>query len=319
MWTGTRTGPWSAVLGPVSERGPSAGLVLKKGRIVGQWGDTGRPDMTFSIAKSYLAVLTGLAVDDGLIGSIDDAVARSVPGPLFAGEHNGKVTWRHLLHQTSEWQGELFGKPDQIDHNRQVGRGADNSRKGQRRDLHAPGSFYEYNDVRVNVLSRSLLELFRRPLPDVLRERIMNPIGASNGWVWHGYENSWVEIDGQRVQSVPGGGHWGGGLFISALDHARFGLLITRNGRWQDRVLLSEDWVAAMLTSSPLRADYGFLWWLNRGPAANAAAPPTAACALGAGGNVIWVDRENDLVAVMRWLSPDKMPEFIRLLMAAKA
>jgi hypothetical protein len=142
------TGPWSAVLGPVRERGGSAGLVLQSGRVLAAWGEIARADMTFSIAKSYLAVLTGLAVDDGLIGDIDEPVGTRVPGPLFADAHNAKVTWRHLLEQTSEWRGELFGKPDQIDHNRLVAPNADNSRKGELREWQTPGNFYEYNDVR---------------------------------------------------------------------------------------------------------------------------------------------------------------------------
>lgn len=312
------TGPWSAVLGPVRPRGAGAGMILKGGRVVAQWGETDRPDMTFSIAKSYLAVLAGLAVDDGLIADIDASVGQAVPGPLFESEHNRKVTWRHLLQQTSEWHGDLFGKPDQIDHNRHVGPQADNSRKGQLRELQEPGSFYEYNDVRVNLLSWSLLHVFRRPLPDVLRERVMDPIGASDAWKWLGYDNAWVDIDGQRMQSVPGGGHWGGGLFIGAADHARFGLLIASGGLWNGRRILSERWIASMLAPSPALENYGFLWWLNRGPHANASAPSTAACALGAGGNVVWLDRDNDLVVVTRWLSPAKFAEFISRVMQAR-
>ncbi|MCX7321205.1 MAG: serine hydrolase [Hyphomicrobiales bacterium] len=174
------TGPWSAVLGPVRERGGPAGMVLQGGRLLASWGDIARADMTFSIAKSYLATLAGLALDDGLIGDLDEPVATRVPGPLFADAHNAVITWRQLLQQTSEWRGELFGKPDQIDHHRLVAPNADNSRKGELRVLHEPGAFYEYNDVRVNLLSLSLLHLFKRPLPDVLRERIMDPIGASD-------------------------------------------------------------------------------------------------------------------------------------------
>ena len=79
----------------------------------------------------------------------------------------------------------------------------------------------------------------------------MDPIGASRDWAWHGYDNAWVEIDGGRIQSVPGGGHWGGGLFIGADDHARFGLLIARFGAWNGRRLVSERWIRAMLTPSP--------------------------------------------------------------------
>ncbi|WP_204274001.1 hypothetical protein, partial [Stenotrophomonas maltophilia] len=68
---------------------------------------------------------------------------------------------------------------------------------GQKRELRTPGSYYEYNDVRVNLLGYCLLQRFRRPLPDVLRERVMDPIGASPDWQWQGYRNSFVDIDGR--------------------------------------------------------------------------------------------------------------------------
>lgn len=310
-------GPWTEIVGPVKERGGPAGLVLKGGKIVAEWGDTNRTDMTFSIAKSYVSVLAGIAFGDGLIRDLDEPVGKSVDGPVFAGAHNAQVTWRHLLHQSSEWQGEIFGKSDQVDHNRQIGPGADNSRKGQRRELNAPGTFYEYNDVRVNVLGYALLRLFRRPLPEVLRERIMDPIGASGDWRWEGYETSFVEIDGKRVQSVPGGGHWGGGLFIGARDHARFGLLMARRGEWDGKQLLSPGWIEQSLTPSPTLADYGFLWWLNRGPQANPSLPASAFSALGAGSNVIWVDPEHDLVAVLRWIDKAAIKGFCERLIAA--
>jgi len=311
------SGPWSDVVGPVRERGGPAGLILKGGRVVAEWGDTNRTDMTFSIAKSYLAVLAGLAFDDGLITDVDEPVSRTVKDPLFEGERNGAITWRHLLQQSSEWQGEIFGKSDQVDHNRQIGPGADNSRKGQRRELQAPGSYYEYNDVRVNVLGYALLQRFRRPLPQVLRERIMDPIGASASWEWQGYSTSWTDIDGRSIQSVPGGGHWGGGLFIGARDHARFGLLISRGGAWNGRQLLSRAWIAQMLTPSPTLANYGYLWWLNRGPTARPNVPPGAVYALGAGVNAIWIDPASDLVAVLRWIDKTALDGFVDRLVAS--
>ena len=83
--------------------------------------------------------------------------------------------------------------------------------KGTKRKMQPPGTHWEYNDVRVNRLALSLLRVFRRPLPHVLKERIMDPIGASATWEWHGYENSYVDIDGTKMQSVSGGAHWGRG------------------------------------------------------------------------------------------------------------
>jgi CubicO group peptidase (beta-lactamase class C family) len=134
------TGPWSEVAGVVRARGGPAGLVLAGGRIVAQWGDTSRADMTFSVAKSYLAILAGVAVADGLIRSLDEPVGESVQGPWFESAHNAAITWRHLLQQTSEWEGVLWEKSDQVDHYRSVGLGGDNSRKGDPRPRRNPGS-----------------------------------------------------------------------------------------------------------------------------------------------------------------------------------
>jgi len=174
----------------------------------------------------------------------------------------------------------------------------------EQRQLHEPGTHFKYNDVRVNLLASSLLQIYRRPLPVILRERIMNPIGASPTWRWHGYDNSWVTLDGQRMQSVSGGGHWGGGLFICTRDHARFGYLVLRNGRWKDQQLLSERWMKLLQQPAQAKADYGAMWWLNTDRARIPAAPASSFYAAGFGGNYIYVDRENDLLIVLRW-TPD--------------
>ena len=71
--------PHDQPIGIVRPRGPAAGMVLRHGRIVAQWGDVARPDTTFSVAKSYLGLLCGIAVDRGLIRSVDDPVWQSMP------------------------------------------------------------------------------------------------------------------------------------------------------------------------------------------------------------------------------------------------
>jgi CubicO group peptidase (beta-lactamase class C family) len=312
-------GPWTDIVGPVKPRGGPAGLILKGGRIAAEWGDTARTDMTFSVAKSYLAVLAGIAVADGLIASVDEPVGAAIKGPWFASPHNASITWRHLLQQSSEWEGEIWGKSDQVDHNRQLGVGADNSRKGQRRELETPGTFYEYNDVRVNLLAFCLLERFGRALPEVLRERIMDPIGASRDWEWHGYSTSWTEVGGKRVQSVSGGAHWGGGMFIGARDHARLGLLIARRGRWGSKQLIPAAWIDAMSTPSPTNGSYGYLWWLNRAGVRYRGAPESCFYATGAGSNIIWIDPEHDIVAVMRWIDKASVGGFLTRLTGSPA
>lgn len=303
--------PWNEILGPIRPRGGPSGLIIKGGKIAAEWGEPDRPDMTFSIAKSYLSILTGVAVTDGLIGDLDEPIGDAVPGDLFAGAHNGAITWRHLLTQTSEWEGTLWDKPDLIDRNRQVGPGSDNSRKGQHRDLQPPGSYWEYNDVRVNLLSLCLLHTFKSPLPEVLKERIMGPIGASDTWEWMGYKNSFVEVDGRQMQSVPGGTHWGGGIHINTYDHARFGLLIHRDGMWNEQSILPEGWVRQLRAPSDIRPGYGFLWWLNTGGEEWPGTPENSYAAVGAGSNIIWIDPDNDLIVVARWMDQAAVAEFL--------
>jgi CubicO group peptidase (beta-lactamase class C family) len=291
--------------------------VLRGGLVVAEWGDTARADMTFSVAKSYLSILAGLAWDRGLIGDPHDKVRSLVDDGGFDSPHNDGITWHHLLQQTSEWEGVLWDKPDLIDRNRTVGGQPSAAPKGSHRDLRAPGEFWEYNDVRVNRLSLALLRVWRRPLPDVFRELVMAPLGASADWEWHGYRNSDVEIDGRRVQSVAGGGHWGGGIFISACDQARIGLLLLRRGMWGSRRVLSDAWIERMLQPCPLYPNYGYLWWLNAGQALYPSASPSSYYARGAGGNLTWIDPDNDLVAVLRWTDPAAMDGFMKLTVAA--
>ena len=298
--------PYPDILGPTKPRTGANGVIIRRGYIVAEWGDTRQVDMTFSVSKSYLATTAGLAFDRGMIPDLHAPVSRLVRDGGFEGPHNSLITWHMLLNQTSEWQGTLFDKPDVADR-----------RRGRDRRLNAPGTFWEYNDVRVNRTALALLQVWQRPLPQVLKEFVMDPIGASETWEWHGYRNSVVEIGGRRMASVSGGGHWGGGVWASTRDHARFGLLHLRRGRWGGRQLLSERWIDLATTPTEIRPVYGYMWWLNPGQAQYASAPATSFFALGAGGNVIWVDPEHDLVAVIRWTDTSKIDGFMELVVDA--
>ncbi|MEO1246229.1 MAG: serine hydrolase [Pseudomonadota bacterium] len=327
--------PFDEPLGPFRERGPQTGIVIKNGYIVAEWGDIERVDMTFSVTKSFLSSTVGLAFDAGLIRNVDDPVRDyfapivlppgdgepdneedGVGSPntrsLFESQHNRKITWDHLLRQTSDWQGTLWGKPDWAD------RPGEDVAENRFRDRHEPGTVYKYNDIRVNLLALAVLQVWRRPLPQVLKDSLMDPIGASNTWRWHGYKNSWVTVDGQRMNSVSGGGHWGGGMHLSALDQARFGFLILNKGRWGERQLLSQEWLRMAETPGEVNPGYGHMnWFLNTGREAIPAAPESSFTHRGAGVNLVYVDRENDLVVVARWIEREAIPEFFEKLLAA--
>ena len=119
--------------------------------------------------------------------------------------------------------------------------------------------------------------------------------------------------------SVPGGTHWGGGLSISALDHARVGLLVARDGVWGARRVLPAGWVDELRRPSTLNRGYGLLWWLNTGRAQLAAAPETSFFARGAGNHVIWIEPTRDLVVVLRWVLKTAIAGFAERLLAARA
>jgi CubicO group peptidase (beta-lactamase class C family) len=135
----------------------------------------------------------------------------------------------------------------------------------------------------------------------------MDPIGASPTWRWYGYDNSWVVLDGKMVQSVSGGGHWGGGMFISAYDMARFGLLTCRNGKWGDKQLISEGWIRLSRTASTPNPNYGFMnFYLNTGKRQLPSLGEDVFMHLGNGTNAIVCDPANDLVVVTRWIDSNR-------------
>lgn len=332
--------PHGEAIGVFKTRGPVSGLVVRRGYIVAEFGQPQRVDMTFSVTKSFLSTVVGLAWADGIIEDLDDAVASYMtpvllpagdgerdlhrddythePVSLFEDEHNRRITWDQLLRQTSAWRGTLWGKPDWADRP-----------SGDRSTWYDiarpdPGSSFEYNDVRVNLLALAATQVWRRPLPAVLRERIMDPIGASPTWRWRGYRNSWITLDGSRVQVVSGGGHWGGGMFINAYDQARFGLFSLRRGNWDGRQLLPEEWftTATTRTNADPPSNFGFMNYSLNQPRADGSktypsVPDEIFVHVGSGRNRVYVDPVNDLVVVVRWIPASIEDQFYGMVVGA--
>lgn len=319
--------PMSDPIGPLKDRGGATGLVIYKGYIVAEWGDPSRVDMTHSVTKSFLSTVVGLAVDHKLIHSTFDTIYKVLP-PVelyqpghsgypnlihpFASAHNRKLTWEVMLRQTSDWEGVLWDKYDWAD------RPQGEIQQWKTRSRNEPGTVWKYNDVRVNALALATTVVWRKPLPQVLKAYIMDPIGASNTWHWTGYQNSWIVLDGQAVQSVSGGGHWGGGLFINSYDMARFGLLSLHFGNWNGQQLMSEQWVKQALTPTKANTGYGYMnWFLNTDKKLLPSAPANAWVHIGNGTNMIYCDPEHDLVVVARWLENKEMDSLIKQVLQA--
>lgn len=306
--------PFHQILGPTRKRGGPAGMILKNGYVVAQWGDTKRVDMTFSVTKSFLSTMAGLAEDVGLLSNTNDMVGNYIWDDTFKGAHNSKITWEHLLQQNSAWSGELWGGKDWADRPPSEG-DIDDWKFAAPKE---PGTVMEYNDVRVNVLAYSLTQLWRKPMPMVLKDKIMDKIGASSTWRWYGYDHAWTEIDGLQMKSVTGGGHSGAGIFINTEDLARFGLLFLNDGKWKNEQLISSSWIKKATTPSTPNSNYGYMWWLNKkGDRHWDGLSENIYYAAGFGGNFIVIDKEHDLVVVTRWLEPNKIGEFMTKVNAA--
>ena len=325
--------PFSDPIGPMASRGPAAGIIVYKGFIIAEWGNLDAVEMVNSVTKSMLSTVVGLAVEKGLIRSINDKVYPYLPpielantpitsdlNPItqtsfiypFDTEHNKKINWNHLLRQTSDWEGVLWGKPDWAD------RPSDKSDEWTTRKRFEPGTLYKYNDTRVNALALAATTVWRKPLPEVLREQVMQPIGASNTWAWTGYKNAWIVLDGKMIQSVSGGGHFGGGLFINAYDMARFGLLTLRKGNWNGKQIIPEDWINQSLMPTTANTGYGFMnYFLNTDKKMYPSAPVTAYAHIGNGTNAIYVDKENDIVVVIKWMDDKSIDGFLKLVLTA--
>ena len=300
--------PGFQIKGPTKRRGEPNGLIIKNGYVIGRWGDTKRVDMTFSVTKSYLSTVAGIAYDQDMI-SLDDKLNNYVWDGKFDDPHNSRITWHHLLNQSSEWSGNLFGTYDWADRPpRDL-----TLEEIKKQELLPPGKKYKYNDVRVNLLSYSLLNVFREPLPRILKNNIMDPIGASTTWRWFGYDNSVTFIDGVKVQSVSGGGHFGGGIFINSEDHARFALLFLRDGVWDDKRLISSDWIKKIRVPSENNPSYGYMWWLNRDERYWEGLPENIFYGAGFGGNYIVIIPDSEIVIVARWIDSSKIGDLVKM------
>jgi len=281
--------------------------------------------------------LTGKAIELGLISHVDETVLSCLTtsgvkcNTGFEGAHNSQITWRHLLSQTSEWTGTCFGIPDQVEHYRHVVLDPKPTigNKGDLRSLQKPGTYWEYNDVRINQLSLALLFIYQKSLPEIFRTYFLNPLRCEEEFVWEGYDNSWVNVEDstthkvRSIQSVPGGTHWGGGIRISASTQAKIGQMMLNEGATVDngitRRLISKEWVKAMQAPCPLAPFYGLLTWLNPGQRTFPGASESAYFMFGAGGNYVWIDPELEAVIVVRWIDPMHFPEFTKKIAHALA
>ena len=129
-WTSaTRSASSASLLGSVPNiRAQTNGLVIYKGYVVAEFGDTTWADPTYSVAKSMLSTVAAIAVRDGKLANLDEPVGRIVKDGGYDSPRNSLVTWKMHLQQETEWEGDDVRQEGRLRRQGGVRRGRDASR-----------------------------------------------------------------------------------------------------------------------------------------------------------------------------------------------
>lgn len=278
-------------------------LVLRDGAVAHEeyrLGATADSRFTsWSVAKSVVATLVGIAVKEGAIRSLDDTVATYVPA--YAGTAWATVTVRDLLRMASgidfsERYDAQFSDIQRVFHKVYVlGMPIDDAVRDYpaAENEQPPGSRFHYISIDTQVLANVLGHATGRPLLDYAREKLWQPLGMQDEAAWN------VDGEGTPLAYCC--------LNTTLRDYAKLGQLYLQDGTWNGVVLLPPDWVREStqrpepwLAAGTARPDrgYGYHWWV----------PPAADgefFANGIWGQVVWVDRRQGVVIVRTAVDPD--------------
>lgn len=261
--------------------GTASFIVVQHGRIIDSWGDISRRLQLYSVRKSFLSALIGIAVSEGQIdldATLGSLGIDDVPPALTEAEKQATV--RHLLQSRSGvYRPALAEMPSQIA--RRPVRGS-----------HPPGTFWYYNNWDFNVLGTIYERAVGASIFAMFEHRIGNLIGMQD---YRPRDGRYIRGEVSLHPAYP--------FHASARDLARFGLLYLRSGRWRDSAVVSPSWVKDSTTASSethLHSGYGYMWWTGfpdrRVAIMNLS--PGGYWADGNYGQFIIIDPVNDLVVV---------------------
>ena len=242
------------------------------------------PETSFSVAKSVVSTLVGIAIDQGRIGSVDDPVSRYVPelaarDPRFTG-----ITLRHLLTMSSglRYEESSFPLPQGDDTSTYYGVDLRKEALERTEIEQVPGRKWHYNNFNPLLLGLVLERATGMPVSEFMASRLWQPLGA-------GSDASW-SLDSERS----GFEKMESGLNATALDYARFGLLLLHGGEWNGRRIVSREWVrdaTSVHTATDFPNPYGYFWWID-------GKRSDRFYAFGNYGQYIYVDPHADVVVV---------------------
>jgi CubicO group peptidase (beta-lactamase class C family) len=240
----------------LERNGTSAFLVIQNDRLLFERYYNGYQHSSictsFSTAKSFVSALTGIALQEKFIESLDDPITRYLPE--LKAPHWSAISVRHLVSMSSGLRYDPNGFFPWSDEPRvyysldlrQLARKA--------RPLEAPGMHFHYNNYNLVLLGMILERVTTSSVSEYLQEKIWKPLGME-------FPASW-SLDSQRS----GMEKMESGLNACAIDFAKFGRLYLRRGDWNGRQIIPESWVVESTTAGPDAkwTHYKYLWWLSR-------------------------------------------------------
>jgi CubicO group peptidase (beta-lactamase class C family) len=264
-------------------------LVVHGDRLVYEryFGGSSRESLqtSFSAAKSVVSTLVGIAIDEGLIGSVDDRITEYLPDLAARDPEFRQITIRHLLTMSSGIRYREGGFPSLGDDTfTYYGVDLRDVALNRTEIEEPPGVSWHYNNYHPLLLGLVLERTVRTSVSDFMATRLWKPLGAEADATWN--------LDSERS----GFEKMESGLNARAVDYARFGLLFLHNGEWNGRRIVSREWVrAATRASSPTDPiyyyNYRYFWWLDP-------ERPDRFYALGKYGQYIYVAPDADTVVV---------------------
>jgi CubicO group peptidase (beta-lactamase class C family) len=235
-------------------------VVVKDDRLVYeryfQGSDRATRQTSFSVAKSFLSTLVGIAIADGSIGSVDDPVTDYLPELAERDERFERITLRDLLTMSSGLRYEEHSGPVPWGDDISTYYGADLREIGlnDTQVVATPGTAWHYNNYNPLLLGMVLERATGMSVAEYMSTRLWQPLGAERDATW--------SLDSQRS----GFEKMESGLNATPVDYARFGLLFLHRGAWNGTRIVPEGWVreatAADTTTDPAQ-DYQYFWWVD--------------------------------------------------------
>ena len=241
-------------------------LVLRDDELLLEWygngSHRGSIRTSFSMAKSWLSALVGIAIADGAIGGPDDPVTAYVPELLARDPRFERITLRHLLSMSSGLRYEEQGLPWSDDARTYYATDMRELALEDTEVVEPPGRTWLYNNYNPLLVGLVVERAVGMPVAEYLEQRIWQRIGME-------FDGSWsLDSEGSGFEKMESG------INARAVDFAKFGRLFLNRGSWEGASIISEAWVAES-TSASRRTDpashYQYFWWVDDEPGADGA------------------------------------------------